>query len=222
MNILKRIIPHLLLNLRFMPDASLFHGKMGGVLFFYEYSRYIHEIAYDNFAGDLLDDFYNNIKVNMPINFEYGLSGIGWGIQYLIQQRFIDADADIILEDIDSEIIKYIPKKMTDLSFNTGLLGIAFYILSRIKTSSRINKTVFDKDYLTDIQTGLYKYDGPQTEILQNLKQCIVENDYVIRQSITIADFFGDMDFDISNLQSTPLGLHNGLIGLVWQSMLLN
>ena len=133
MDVLKRIIPHLLLNLRFFPDVSLFHGKMGGVLFFYEYSRCTHEVAYENFASDLLDDFSHNIKVNTPINFENGLSGIGWGLQYLIQQRFIDADPDVILQDIDSEIINLAHKIAN--TYNS------------VKKPIFINKSIFELDY---------------------------------------------------------------------------
>ena len=226
MDVLKRIIPHLLLNLRFFPDVSLFHGKMGGVLFFYEYSRCTHEVAYENFASDLLDDFYHNIKVNTPINFENGLSGIGWGLQYLIQQRFIDADPDVILQDIDSEIIKYTPEKMTDLSFNTGLLGITFYILSRIKTSSRIDKTVFDKDYLMHIYKCLCRdyiiCNEHNKDILQNLKQCLAINDYTMQSSVAITNFIMNKNINVNDLQSAPLGLCNGLIGLAWRSILPN
>lgn len=42
----------------------------------------------------------------MPLCIENGLYGLGCGLQYLIQNGFLEGDINEILEDIDSEVIK--------------------------------------------------------------------------------------------------------------------
>ena len=42
----------------------------------------------------------------MPLCIENGLCGLGCGLQYLIQNGFLEGDINEILEDIDSEVIK--------------------------------------------------------------------------------------------------------------------
>ena len=41
-----------------------------------------------------MDDVLDNISANTPAEFEDGLAGIGWGIAYLVNEKFIDADAN--------------------------------------------------------------------------------------------------------------------------------
>lgn len=43
----------------------------------------------------------------MPVDFCSGLSGVGWGVEYLIQNKFVDADSDELLEDIDAKIMEW-------------------------------------------------------------------------------------------------------------------
>lgn len=128
--LMDRIARHLVIYASFIPDLSLYHGKMGIVLFFANYARYIENPLYDKFAGELLGEIYEEIHVGLPVNFESGLCGIGWGIDYLLQNGFMEGDSDEILSEIDARVMERDLRKITDYSMRTGLEGISFYIPS--------------------------------------------------------------------------------------------
>ena len=67
-----RISPFLnALNIR---DLGLFKGKIGIVVFLYNYYRYVDKKIYKIFADELLKDLYDEISSNSTVNFESGLS----------------------------------------------------------------------------------------------------------------------------------------------------
>lgn len=83
-------IERLVLNVSFLTDLGLFHGKMGHAIFFAHYGRLVDNVSYENFAGELLEEVYEEINISLPVNMEYGLCGIGWGIEYLVGQGFME------------------------------------------------------------------------------------------------------------------------------------
>jgi lantibiotic modifying enzyme len=117
-NLLERIANHLIMNASFLPDLGLYHGKMGVVIFFAHYARYTGETLYDDFAGELLDEIYEEIHADMPINFESGLCGIGWGIEYLLENGFMEGDSEEILSELNQKMMEKGIKKMTGYSKN--------------------------------------------------------------------------------------------------------
>src|SRR5450759_41468 len=86
---LQRIANVLLLNASFIDNLGLLNGKMGIAIFFFHYSRYTGNKAFEDFAGELIDEIYEEISTLTPMNFEDGLTGIGWGIEYLIRHNFV-------------------------------------------------------------------------------------------------------------------------------------
>lgn len=131
-------------------ELGLLRGKMGIVLFLHHYAQYSQNIDYRIYAEQLLDELFDEITLELPVNFSTGYCGIGWGIGYLIQMGFIDADADEVLEDIDLQIMERDPLRINDLSIETGLAGIILYVLSRISSANKNNKQLpFDNAYLS-------------------------------------------------------------------------
>ena len=96
---LQPLINTLLLNASFIDNIGLMHGKMGISVYFFHLARSTRNKVYEEYAGELIDEIYEEIIVNTPVNFENGLAGIGWGIEYLVQNGFIEADTDEVLED---------------------------------------------------------------------------------------------------------------------------
>lgn len=152
--LLKRIVNHLILHASFTDDVGLFHGKMGIILFFAHYARYTGNHLFDDFAGELLNEVYENVTEALPINLESGLCGIGWGTGYLIQNGFLEGNADEILKEIDHKIMEQDLKRMKDRSLPTGLLGIGCYIDQRLCVPRKETEDrPFDDTYLTDWKT---------------------------------------------------------------------
>lgn len=212
--ILDKIVPYLIINTSYCESLGLFHGKMGTVLFFAHYAHFIKNDLYDDFAGEILNEVLNKIHVNLPIDFEYGYCGIGWGIEYLIRHNFLEEEEDI-LSDIDSKIMERDPLRINDLSFKNGLAGILFYVLTRC--TNRFQTNIFDKAYLEalcqrikDVDISLpYLMDKELIyDILQG-KRYIKELDLYIPKS-----FYGILPQNITNIQSIPLGMENGISGI--------
>ena len=63
-----------------------------------------------------MDEIYEDIHDTLPINFENGYLGIGWGIEYLAEQKFINGDTNEILEDIDKKIMERDIRRVSDMS----------------------------------------------------------------------------------------------------------
>lgn len=103
---LKRISNILLLNTSFTDNLGLLNGKMGIAIFFYHYFRYSGKNIFEDYAGELVDQIYSEISTNTSINLSDGLTGIGWGIEYLVKNGFVQADTDEALSEIDSAIYR--------------------------------------------------------------------------------------------------------------------
>jgi len=85
---LQRIANVLLLNASFIDNIGLLNGKMGIAIFFNLYGRYSNKVHID-YAGELIDELYEEININTSVDFANGLTGIGWGIQYVIENKFV-------------------------------------------------------------------------------------------------------------------------------------
>ena len=195
-HLLERIANHLIINSSFLDDLGLFHGKMGIVIFFYHYSRYTNNPIYEEFAGELLDEVYEDIHRGMSFDFENGLCGIGWGIEYLLQNGYIEGDSDEILEDIDRKIMEYDPRRITDTTFRSGFPGLSCYIRTRLNSPCRNPDTVpFDALYLSgweNIPDNSEEWQGATEQILIRISGTFPPN---------------------KNITDGPPGLENGCAG---------
>lgn len=155
---LKHIADYQLLNGAFNPNPSLLNGKMGIALFFFLYAESTHNSWYEEFAGELLDDVCNNLHVNLPISFMDGLCGIGWGIEFMKHRGIIEGDTDEILREVDLKVMERDLRRISDLSFETGLEGIATYIQCRMNSPrSAPDRQPFDLTYLMDLEAACQK-----------------------------------------------------------------
>jgi hypothetical protein len=129
---LQRIANMLLLNASFTDNLGLLNGKMGIAIFFYQYSRYTKNKIFEDFAGELIDEIYEEINTNTPADFTNGLTGIGWGIEYLVKNGFIEADTDEALSDIDNSIYRSMFSRPFLLENSNDLFGYGFYYIMRL------------------------------------------------------------------------------------------
>ncbi len=70
--------------------------------------------------------------VKDDMNFQHGITGCCWLIEFLAQNGFIDDNPEEVLEDIDQHIRRYIEQHKKDMSF-TELTGIGRYYLARLQ-----------------------------------------------------------------------------------------
>ena len=155
---LKQIADHYLLRGLFCQEIGLWNGKTGMAIFFFLLSRQTQNRWYEEFAGELLDDVCNNLSRHCPITFADGLCGIGWAIEFLKKEGFIEGDTDEILEEVDKQVMERDVRRITDTSLETGLAGIVAYVRSRLE-SERVsaNFQPFDSEFLNDLETSCLK-----------------------------------------------------------------
>lgn len=113
---------------------GLFHGNIGLSILFYHLSRNSNKLEYEQHADELLDKIFANLSVSAIADFENGLAGIGWCIEYLVQNDFAEGDTDEILEEVDNKVFKTLNEEsITSFELGNGLTGYLFYLISRLK-----------------------------------------------------------------------------------------
>lgn len=160
----QKIINTLLLNASFIDNLGLMHGKMGISILFYHLARKYRNKIYEDYASELIDEIYEEITANTPVIFENGLAGIGWGIEYLVQNKFIEADTDEVLEEFDNRIFKeLIYNTPKEIGLLNGIVGIGAYFLKRIQPACRQSRNQASNDEkistLTNKQTLIHLID---------------------------------------------------------------
>ncbi|MDD3040942.1 hypothetical protein [Bacteroides sp.] len=86
-----------------LKNPGLYNGKLGMIILFYEYSRYSGDILYEQFADEMMDSVLE-LPDSLPFRFTDGLTGIGWGITYLLREKFIEGDIEEILSEVDEKL----------------------------------------------------------------------------------------------------------------------
>ena len=224
-----KITHQLLLRSSMGRDIGLYHGKMGIILFFAHYFRYTGQPVFDEMADELMDELKQEIHTELPVGFASGLSGIGWGVEYLIQNGFADDDSWKVCRNIDKKIMERDPRRITDYSLDTGLEGILHYVLAHIKgVMSQHSELPFDETYLSDLYQVVTTI--PQdTELSENFKflsskyadfyEKRVDLDYAMQPLIIMEDVeIKEKD----RLNEFPLGLKNGLSGFFLKKLIAN
>jgi hypothetical protein len=129
---LHQIADMLLLNGTLIECPGLVHGKMGIAVFFFYYAKYTGNMLFADYALDLIGEMQNQIHANSPADYEKGIAGIGVGIDYLIRNKFLDAEDDI-LEDFDQRMVRAVMyDPWQDFSLYDGLSGYGQYWISRL------------------------------------------------------------------------------------------
>ena len=208
------------MNSFFLKDLGLLNGKMGIVLSLFEYARKTHnDVVYD-YADTLFSSILDEIHQEMCFSFCDGLSGIGWGIEYLLQNNFMNGDSVEICEEIDRLIMEIDTSRIMDMSLDKGFEGLMHYVLYHIQGASRKNKIPFDSKYLTDIYNTCKKAESIDKESLNSiiyLYKLFFEKRFCNNYNYKIENLMSCLTkyTDIVDLTNYPLCLNNGLAGLL-------
>lgn len=217
--ILAKISNHLILNSSNMTNVGLYNGKIGVILFFFHYSLYTKKKLYREFAFVLLDELLSEIDISVSFTLEDGLCGIGWGIEYLAQNKFIQGDTNEILSALDYEVMKFDVLRLNDFSLRRGISGLVFYVLTRLTSPSR-SKTVkpFDDLFISELAESIEKYDFINDK--ENVAHLLIlfkqymKVPYFNCKKIEIPDFLYRTNIEIPiDLSEVSLGLFDGLAG---------
>lgn len=216
--ILDRLIPYMLSNYNYTSGKGLMHGKMGGVLFFSLYSKFSGNEIYVDYADMLMEDIYESLNRDMTVGFEVGLCGIGWCIEYMVRNGLIEGNTDEALEDIDRRVMEWDPVRIQDYSFDSGLEGILYYVIARMKSFERTTTPQpFDRNYLSRLHDTVNRPEY-KDNIIPGLAEefnriMLGKVDFETKPSIPDF-FFKNLPQDIKSISDYPLGILKGLTGV--------
>ena len=216
---LQRISNILMLNGGFLDNPGLYTGDMGLVLFFFRYARTTKNMLYAEYGFDLIEKVQNNIHQETPINYKEGLAGIGSAIEYLVQNGFVEAATDEILEDFDDRMFSV--REMSRLSLEV-VESIAYYAKWRMSGNSS-KKEFLQQTILPKVENAMQ--ESSKTPACEQMK--FDNSPYLKIDTYAPLQKFLSNEHDLSNFlyEDThteskhsnlhmPLGIQYGLSGL--------
>ena len=168
----QRAVHQLIINSIGFNDIGLFEGKMGIIISLITYSRKTKHKAIEEVADFLMNQVLNNMTNISPLSFSNGLTGIGWGIEYLIQNGYVPGCGADICTEIDKKLMSCDIRRVDDLSLEHGIYGWLHYIVAHIQGANRCGKQVFDRMYIIDLISKINEYseNNATSEEFSNLQ----------------------------------------------------
>ena len=115
-------------------SIGLFSGKMGVALYWFHCARVFPDENYEEQAQMLFDEVQEGINSDTHFGYADGLAGIGSTLCYLFRERFIELNCEDFFADFDTYFFNQVCfAEHTDLSRDTGIIGIGYYLLNRLK-----------------------------------------------------------------------------------------
>ena len=155
------IVNNLIIRSYSLDDISLYTGKIGLCILFSNYSQSINNDIYKEFCEVLIEEIYDDIDNSILLGFQSGLTGVGWGIEYLISNNFMEGDSDEVLSFIDKRVIEYLLSEEQDPLDGEGVMH---YILARLNSKSKLACELYNKNllkkYFDKFHDKLYSYNN--------------------------------------------------------------
>ncbi len=183
-------------------SPGLLHGKMGIAVFFSHYARYTNNEIYNDYASELITAIQSRLSGYNFTDYIHELSEIGIGIEYLLQNRYLEADSDEVLADFDSLLAGFLTDRYLYLSFD-DVIDIGKYIVFRANSlqlnrpSKELTEKIID---LTDMHLTV------QPVCLRSLTD-LLYHFYCLYPSIKIKNMLNKQLhlLDLSLLKEDPL-----------------
>lgn len=128
---------------------GLLGGKTGLAMFYFYYAKFTNtQEPYDT-GLEILSKIFD--EINNGFNYHThagGLAGIGSILEILVEQDFIDADTNELLEGLDSYLYNHMMReiKSENYDFLHGAVGLALYFLKRKTNDSKKYLAEFIKE----------------------------------------------------------------------------
>lgn len=210
----QKLMHQVVLHANDVPARGLFGGQMGIVLVLSEYARLRKLRPLRTATNFLLDLLLTNLSTAATLGFADGLTGIGWGVEYLLQHKFQRGSGVEICEAIDQKLMQQNILRQTDLTLEQGVEGWLHYIIAHLQGAIREGRQAFDAAYLQDVGTvcrHLLQQDIAPT--LHSLCAAFLQ----LMEGQPVSYHFDLHPFIRPGIKrtTTELGLHNGLAGLL-------
>lgn len=173
----QRALHKLIIDSIGVADIGLFEGKMGIILSIMTYSHRSKQRCIEDVADLLMEQVLGSITNVSPLSFSNGITGIGWGIEYLIQNGYMSGCGADICVEIDNKLMSCDIRRVDDFSLCHGIYGWLHYIVAHIQGANRCGKQVFDRMYIIDFISRLteYSHNNVVIEEFKNLQNLLEE-----------------------------------------------
>lgn len=115
-------------------------GEMGRAIAFYHLFRQTGDKEWKEKAETLLDEIIDGCSVELPLTYGDGLCGVGVGVEYLIQEGFVEGDSNEILCEMDSLVYHAINcRALSGLEIDDGVCGLAYYLYFRLRKRKELD-----------------------------------------------------------------------------------
>jgi hypothetical protein len=119
-------------------NFGLLYGQTGLCIIYFLLSDLFPDTDFSERANHLLNKISDNISIVEQLDFENGLAGIGWGIEWMVQNGYIQADTNEVLEDLDDELYKTVTcLKSPNISLKNGTIGKAMFFYKRLMSQNQ-------------------------------------------------------------------------------------
>lgn len=194
--LLNKISNAIIANLNNTKSMGL-DGNMGIVLFLNQYAEKYKKTYCKSIADELLERIYCNLN-NMSMDFFSGLSGVGLGLTYLIDNKLQYGNADNVLSDLDDLIYKQALKNpLSDFIYPEPVFSMGLYYLLRVKCCNNERTEEFTKRIL-DLLNNVYNR-LPHKLYAQFRISWFCTVLYVLMSLKKYNTFFNDLDILIKN-----------------------
>lgn len=224
-NFSDQILHVLLLNSKFLSDFGLFTGKTGLAIAFAHLYRRTPDSIYDDCLGELLDDIMQKTHKGLDTDFASGFAGIGWGVEYLLQNAFVEGKAIDVCEELDLKIMEKDSRRITDLSLESGMEGLLHYVLAHLHGAiSKGGSLPFDETFLSDLYSSVMSLKRCKSPTPLNMLIEKYINWYSDRLALDykldISLFIKDIEVNEKHCSEYPLGIRDGLSGILLKQCL--
>lgn len=216
----EQVVHQLFLKSYALKDPGLFFGKLGVAIACFDYGKRIESPIISDLGYELASGILDMIDHRTSFDFATGVSGIAWGIEYLIQQQYMVCDSNVVCADLDKRMELLCVHRLRNFSIDNGLEGILHYVLMRIKGALQQNSPVpFSFEFLNDLSTCIeakkvFQMTTPLGELANQFKSFLLNGKEVSYQP-DILSFIEGKAFS-EEISSAKLGLKKGLAGWLY------
>ena len=196
-------------------DPGLLYGRTGIALYFFQYARSTSDDSYEDLAMQLIESVLEEINLYTSSDYASGLAGIGTGIAYLIQNGFIGANPNEVLQEIDSKICTTIHlRQLPDAGLEKGVCGIGHYLTYRIQTMKGKHEDIIilkNKEHLIYLIDWIEEILSNSKEFLNDILDLMIE---IRKTDIYVTKVEKIMTYCMNTLQGDyRIGIKHGKTG---------
>lgn len=170
----------------FMTGVGLSNGKTGVALFLYRYSRLFNKPELTEYANEIMLEVMDDISGDIPLEYDYGLSGIGVAISYLINNDYLDRDSEVVLAQFDDLIMNN--QDNSDIADLHTLISVAYYWRAR-RSSERLEKLVHRIHSMCKNRLIFENVPAARQEMMRSLTLFYVMNAVILdKKNVIVGD----------------------------------